>query len=59
MAHARFFHAHVAALAVGVLVAACGSDSDLEAAAHAALIDELDKASGGKVVWKAQEPAVA
>ena len=32
---------------------------EVEAAAHAALIDELDKASGGKVVWKAQEPAVA
>jgi DNA polymerase-3 subunit epsilon len=30
-----------------------------EAAAHAALIAELDKSSGGKVVWKAPEPAVA
>jgi DNA polymerase-3 subunit epsilon len=30
-----------------------------EAAAHAALIAELDKASGGKVVWKAPESAVA
>jgi DNA polymerase III subunit epsilon len=32
---------------------------DTESAAHAALIAELDKASGGKVVWKAPEPAVA
>ncbi|QTN24633.1 DNA polymerase III subunit epsilon [Rhizobacter sp. AJA081-3] len=30
-----------------------------EAAAHAALIAELDKSSGGKVVWRAPEPAVA
>ena len=32
---------------------------DTEAAAHEALIAELDKASGGKVVWKPPEPAVA
>jgi len=32
---------------------------EAEAAAHAALIAELDKASGGKVVWKAPESAVA
>ena len=32
---------------------------DTEAAAHEALIAELDKASGGKVVWKLPEPAVA
>jgi len=32
---------------------------EAEAAAHAALIAELDKASGGKVVWKASESAVA
>lgn len=32
---------------------------DSESAAHAALLAELDKASGGKVVWKAAEPAVA
>ena len=30
-----------------------------EAQAHAALIAELDQASGGKTVWKAAEPAVA
>ncbi len=30
-----------------------------EAAAHAALIAELDKSSGGKVVWKVPESAVA
>jgi DNA polymerase-3 subunit epsilon len=30
-----------------------------ESAAHEALIAELDKASGGKVVWKADESAVA
>jgi len=32
---------------------------DTEAAAHEALIAELDKASGGKVVWKLPELAVA
>jgi DNA polymerase-3 subunit epsilon len=32
---------------------------DAEAAAHAALIVELDQACGGKVVWKAPESAVA
>ena len=30
-----------------------------EAEAHAKLIAELDKASGGKTVWKPAEPAVA
>ena len=30
-----------------------------EAEAHAKVIDELDKASGGKTVWKPAEPAVA
>jgi len=34
------------------------ADAD-EAQAHAALIAELDKASGGKTVWKTAEPAVA
>lgn len=32
---------------------------EAEAAAHAALVAELDKASGGKAVWKDAEPAVA
>jgi len=32
---------------------------EAESAAHAALIAELDKASGGKAVWKAAEPAMA
>lgn len=32
---------------------------ETEAAAHAALVAELDKASGGKAVWKAPESAVA
>ena len=34
------------------------ADAD-EVQAHAALIAELDQASGGKTVWKAAEPAVA
>ena len=34
------------------------ADAD-ELQAHAALIAELDQASGGKTVWKAAEPAVA
>jgi len=32
---------------------------EAESAAHAALIAELDKASGGKAVWKSTEPAMA
>jgi DNA polymerase-3 subunit epsilon len=49
----------IAAVDFGRLVLPVIEADAAEAAAHAALLAELDKASGGKTLWKAAEAAVA